>query len=36
MGCARSRGCGSCEEGDDCEPESEPSFIEVHTAFVCR
>jgi len=30
-----SQGCGSSEDGDKSEPETEPSFIEVHAAFDC-
>jgi uncharacterized protein (UPF0212 family) len=31
--CADLNGGGSTEEGDECEPELQPSFIEAHTAF---
>jgi hypothetical protein len=35
IGCHQLKGCGSGEEGDRCEPEPVPSFIEMHTAFTC-
>jgi hypothetical protein len=33
MSCARIVRVGSSEEGDEHEPEPEPSFIETHAAF---